>query len=79
MISRSKMAFLIIFAFVFCIQDAFAYIGPGTASLYLQIILASFFTIIFLMKFYLRNIKDSLKRIYGKIRTPEFIVKNLKN
>jgi hypothetical protein len=69
MTGKSKIAFLIIFALIFCIQDAFAYIGPGTASLYLQIILASFFTIIFLMKFYLRTIKSSFKRIFAKLRT----------
>ena len=60
-----------VFLFLFCLftllaRDSHAYIDPGSGSYVLQLIVASFFAVVFTVKMFWRNIKAFFSGADGK-------------
>lgn len=49
-------------------SGAYAYIDPGTGSFIIQMAAASILAGLFLIKGFWRNIKESLSRLFSKLR-----------
>ena len=74
MIKRAVSFFLAVFlasAFIFMvtIKPAHAYIEAGSLSFAIQILVASFFGALFMLKVYWSNVTGKLSRFVAKIRS----------
>ena len=67
---RSKITIQIILAVIFlCIitvQRTYAYLNPGTGSMVIQILVASFIGAIYMIKIFWKRVKSFIQRLLGK-------------
>jgi hypothetical protein len=63
---KFSVLFVLIFVMLFLFRDSEAYIDPGSGSYVLQLVVASFFAIVFALKMFWRNIRAFFSRGAGK-------------
>jgi hypothetical protein len=63
---RYSALLVFIFLMLFFFRDSEAYIDPGSGSYVLQLIVASFFAIVFALKMFWRNIRAFFSKGAGK-------------
>lgn len=67
LITGTARLVLLIFTYLICMQDAYAYLDPGTGSYVFQLAVAFLFGALFSVKMYWRKIRDVFAKLCSKV------------